>query len=55
MPALAKFLLVIVLMVGSAVYFHFNREEQQFSKALFGEHSNTQDIIDGQQRERKLS
>lgn len=38
MPPIVKFLIVIVLLIGSAVYFHFNREAPTYSKTLFGAH-----------------
>ena len=36
MPPIVKFLIIMILLVGSAVYFHFNRDQQTYSKTLFG-------------------
>lgn len=49
MSALIKFLLIMGLLIGTAVYFHFNREEQQFSKTLFGSSELIQDTQDERQ------
>lgn len=36
MQQLSIFLLIVISLVSIAVYFHYNREPQTFSKTLFG-------------------
>lgn len=37
MAPLAKFLLIVFIVLAAAIYFHFNREQQTYSKTLFGQ------------------
>lgn len=39
MQQLSVFLIIVISLVSLAVYFHYNREQQSFSKTLFGLHS----------------
>lgn len=36
MRQLSIFLIVTICIISAAVYFHYNREQQVFSKTLFG-------------------